>query len=93
MMIPQKAPHPYAAETMMNYVYDPKVAARLAAYVTYVTPVVGAKEELAKTDPKKANNPLIFPSDATLGKLQPYYTLERADEQRMIEAMQKVTGA
>jgi spermidine/putrescine transport system substrate-binding protein len=93
MMIPQKAPHPYAAETMMNYVYDPKVAAKIAAYVNYVTPVVGAKEELAKTDPKVADNELIFPSDATLQKLQPYFTLSPADEQTMLDAMAKVTGA
>ena len=26
MMIPKGAAHPYAAETMMNYVYDPEVA-------------------------------------------------------------------
>src|SRR3954464_5524654 len=31
MMMPQKPPHPYAAETMMNYVYDPAVAAKIAA--------------------------------------------------------------
>ncbi len=41
MMLPQKPPHPYAAETMMNYVYDPAVAAKIAAYVNYVTPVQG----------------------------------------------------
>ncbi len=28
MMMPAKVEHPYAAETMMNYVYDPEVAAR-----------------------------------------------------------------
>ena len=38
----------------MNFVYDPKVAAKIAAYVNYVTPVKGAKEELAKTDPETA---------------------------------------
>ena len=65
MMMPQKPPHPYAAETMMNYVYDPVIAAQIAAYVNYVTPVKGAKEELAKTDPETAENPLIFPSDET----------------------------
>src|SRR5689334_1960344 len=42
MMIPQKPPHVYAAETMINFVYDPVVAAKIAAYVNYVTPVVGA---------------------------------------------------
>jgi spermidine/putrescine transport system substrate-binding protein len=93
MMIPKKPPHPYTAETMMNYIYDPAVAAKIAAYVNYVTPVVGAKEELMKTDPKTANNELIFPSEATLQKLKPYPTLSLEDERAATEAMQKVTGA
>ena len=51
----------YTASTFMNFVYDPKIAAQIAAYVNYVSPVKGAKEEMAKIDPKLANNPLIFP--------------------------------
>ncbi|WP_372788405.1 PotD/PotF family extracellular solute-binding protein [Paraconexibacter sp.] len=93
MLMPQKAAHPYAAETMMNYVYEPEIAAKIAAYVNYVTPVIGAQEELAKTDPETAENELIFPSDETRAKLNPYPTLSPEDENRMLEAMQKVTGA
>ncbi|MEA2404398.1 MAG: spermidine/putrescine transport system substrate-binding protein [Thermoleophilaceae bacterium] len=93
MIIPQKAPHPYAAETMMNFVYEPAVAAKIAAAVNYVTPVVGAKEALAKTDPKTAQSQLIFPDDATRAKLQPYFTLTAQQERQMNEAMQKVVGA
>jgi spermidine/putrescine transport system substrate-binding protein len=93
MMMPQKPPHPYAAETMMNYVYDPQVAAKIAAYVNYVTPVKGAQEAMQKTDPKLATNELIFPTDATLKKLQPYPSFNLNDEQKVVEAMQRVTGA
>jgi spermidine/putrescine transport system substrate-binding protein len=93
MLLPQKPPHPYTGETMMNYVYDPVVAAKIAAYVNYVTPVKGAKEELAKTDPETANNQLIFPSDETLAKLQPYPQLSLEEERQATEAMQRVTGA
>jgi spermidine/putrescine transport system substrate-binding protein len=93
MMMPQKPPHPYTAETFMNFVYEPKVAAQIAAYVNYVTPVKGAQEELAKSDPKLANNALIFPSDADRAKLQPYPQLSPEDERTMVEEMQKVTGA
>jgi spermidine/putrescine transport system substrate-binding protein len=93
MMIPQKPPHVYAAETMINYVYDPVVAAKIAAYVNYVTPVVGAREELAKSDPGTADNQLIFPSDATLAKLQPYPGLSTEEERELTEQMQQVTGA
>jgi spermidine/putrescine transport system substrate-binding protein len=93
MLMPQKPPHPYTAETMMNFIYEPAVAAKIAAYVNYVTPVVGAKEELAKTDPKLAENELIFPSEATMAKLQPYPSLSLEEERAATEAMQKVTGA
>jgi spermidine/putrescine transport system substrate-binding protein len=93
MMMPQKPPHPYAAETMMNYVYDPKVAARIAAEVNYVTPVEGAQAEAQKIDPKLASNQLIFPDAATRAKVHPYVTLTAAEERQMNDAMQKVVGA
>src|SRR5215212_3014864 len=93
MMMPQRPPHAYAAETMMNYVYDPAVAAKIAAYVNYVTPVVGAQEELAKDDPKLAKNQLIFPNAQSRTKLHPYVTLTASEEREMNDAMQKVIGA
>jgi spermidine/putrescine transport system substrate-binding protein len=93
MMMPSKVEHPYAAETMMNYVYEPAVAAKIAAYVNYISPVKGVKEILLKQDPKLANNPLIFPPEEIAKKLYPYPTLSPKDEQTMQEAMAKVTGA
>ncbi|TMK97449.1 MAG: spermidine/putrescine ABC transporter substrate-binding protein [Actinobacteria bacterium] len=93
MMIPAKAAHPYAAETMMNYVYDPAVAAKLAAYITYISPVQGAADIIRKTNPKLADSPLIFPSDAIRKKFHPYPNLSPADEREMEERMAQVTGA
>jgi spermidine/putrescine transport system substrate-binding protein len=93
MMMPAKVEHPYAAETMMNYVYEPDVAATLAAYVNYISPVKGVREVLEKQDPKLAENPLIFPPDDIAAKLKPYPALSPKDEQTMQEAMAKVTGA
>jgi spermidine/putrescine transport system substrate-binding protein len=93
MMIPAKAAHPYAAETMMNFVYDPQVAAKIAEYVNYIPPVQGVKEIVAKTQPKLASSPLIFPSDAIRKKLHPYPNLKPADERAMEERMAQVTGA
>ena len=68
MLIP-KGGDAFTASTFMNFVYDPKIAAQIAAYVNYVTPVKGAKEETAKTDPELANNPLIFPDEETLSNV------------------------
>jgi spermidine/putrescine transport system substrate-binding protein len=93
MMMPIEVEHPYAAETMMNYVYEPEVAATIAAYVNYIPPVKGVKEILEKKDPKLAENPLIIPPDDVAAKLHPYPALSPKDEQTMQEAMAKVTGA
>jgi spermidine/putrescine transport system substrate-binding protein len=93
MMMPKGVEHPYAAETMMNYVYEPEVAATIAAYVNYISPVAGVKEVLLKKDPKIANNPLIFPPEDVQKRLHPYPNLSPADERTMQQAMAEVTGA
>jgi spermidine/putrescine transport system substrate-binding protein len=93
MMMPAEVAHPYAAETMMNYVYQPDVAAKIAAYVNYISPVKGVKEVLLKQDPKLAENPLIFPPEDVAKRLHPYPALSPKDEQTMQEAMAKVVGA
>jgi len=64
MEIPVGAPNPAAAEAFMNYVYEPKVQADIAEYVSYVTPVEGVKQILAKRDPEAAKSQLIFPSQS-----------------------------
>jgi spermidine/putrescine transport system substrate-binding protein len=68
MLIP-KGGDAYTASTYMNFVYTPAIAAKMAAGIQYVTPVKGAQQVLAKTDPKLASNQLIFPSEATLSRV------------------------
>ena len=93
LLMPKHVEHPYAAEQVMNYYYEPEVAAKVAAYVNYITPVAGVREVLAKSDPKLADNPLIFPPDDVRKRLHPYPALSPQDEQAMQSAMAKVTGA
>jgi spermidine/putrescine transport system substrate-binding protein len=93
MMMPKHVAHPYGAEVLMNYYYEPEVAAKVAAYVNYISPVQGAKEVLLKTDPEIANNPLIFPPDDVRARLHAYPALSPADERTMQSAMAAVTGA
>jgi len=71
MLIP-KGGNVAAASTYMNYVFEPAVAAQLAAYINYVTPVAGAKAEIEKTDPELAANPLIFPDEETLANVKAF---------------------
>jgi spermidine/putrescine transport system substrate-binding protein len=80
------------ASTYMNSVYDPKVAAQIAAYVAYVPPVKGTKEEMAKIDPDLANSPLVFPSDETLSNAHQFDSAA-LNNQTYIEQWQQVLGA
>jgi spermidine/putrescine transport system substrate-binding protein len=93
LMVPVGSPHKKNAEALMNYYYDPVVAAEVAAYVNYICPVQGAKEELAKTDAELADSPWIFPDDQTLAKAKAFRTLTADEETKYSEAFQKVIGA
>jgi spermidine/putrescine transport system substrate-binding protein len=93
MMMPAKVEHPYAAETMMNYLYDPQVAATLAAYVNYFSPVAGVKDILLDSDPDIAENELIFPPEDVKQRLYSTPGVSAADQRAAQEAMAKVTGA
>ena len=90
MLIPTGGSVP-TASTYMNFVYDPAIAARLAKAIAYVTPVKGAKEELAKTDPETANNPLIFPDDNTLSQVNQFDSVA-LDNEEYITLWQGVLG-
>jgi spermidine/putrescine transport system substrate-binding protein len=92
MLIPIGSPHRANASTLMNYYYDPVVAAEVAAYVNYICPVKGAKEELLKTDKDLAASPYIFPTDDDLKKVQQFAALEPAVVTQYTQAFQKVLG-
>ena len=82
----------FTASTFMDFVYDPKIAAQIEAYVNYICPVDGAKDEMLKIDPEIANNNLIFPDDATLSKVK-IFDAEAADNREYKEQFQTVIGA
>ncbi|MFE5939250.1 PotD/PotF family extracellular solute-binding protein [Streptomyces sp. NPDC056470] len=73
LMIPNLAQHKTNAEKLVDYYYDPVVAAELAAWVNYVCPVPAARDVLADSDDEElaalAEDPLIFPDDAMRGRL------------------------
>jgi spermidine/putrescine transport system substrate-binding protein len=80
------------ASTFMNFVYDPVNQAPIEAYVNYIPPVEGTKEELAKIDPELANNPLIIPDEATLENVSGFDSAALNNED-YIEKWQQVLGA
>ena len=92
MMIPIGSPHKENAETLMNYYYDPKVAAEVAAYVNYICPVDGAQDEMEKLDPKLAENSSIFPTADDLAKVKKFRSLTAAEETAYTSQFQSVLG-
>jgi len=80
------------AEKLINWYYDPAIAAEVAAYVNYLTPVKGAQAEMEKINPELAKSEYIFPSDATLKNLSVFRALTPAEETKWSEAFQKASG-
>ena len=89
-VIPIGSPKKSASEELINYYYQPEVAAEVAAWVNYITPVVGAKEAMQAIDPSVADNQLIFPDEKTLSSVKVFRTLTSAEESKFGAAFQAV---
>ncbi|NRG39773.1 spermidine/putrescine ABC transporter substrate-binding protein [Rathayibacter sp. VKM Ac-2835] len=89
-VVPMGSQRKANAEALMNYYYEPEVAAEVAAWVNYITPVDGAKDAMESIDPELAENQLIFPDEDTLAQSHIFRTLT-ADEEKDYQAeFQKV---
>ncbi|MGP9650238.1 ABC transporter substrate-binding protein [Glutamicibacter sp. AOP38-B1-38] len=93
LMVPIASPRKSNAEELMNFYYDPKVAAEVAAYVNFICPVVGAKEEMEKIDPSLVDNPLIFPTDEDLSHAHVFRSLSADEENTLGSEFQSAIGA
>lgn len=92
MLVPALAQHKKNAELAMNYYYDPVVAATVAAYVQYITPVKGAKEAMAEIDPSLVDNQWIFPSEETLANSYVFMTLTPEQNEKYEREFQTAIG-
>ena len=94
MMIPYTATAEAkaSAEKLINWYYDPAIAAEVAAYVNYVTPVKGAQAEMEKIDPALAASEFIFPTEKTMANLSVFRSLTPTEETTWTEAFQKAAG-
>lgn len=90
MIVPIGSPRKTNAEILMNYYYQPEVAAEVAAWVNFVTPVKGAYEAAIALDPELAENKLIFPDEATLSQVQAFRTLASDEENEFQAAFQAI---
>ena len=89
-VVPMGSTRKANAEALMNYYYEPEVAAEVAAWVNYITPVVGAKEAMEAIDPELADNQLIFPDETTLRDAHVFRTLTAEEEKTLGTEFQKV---
>jgi len=92
MLIPKAAKNAYTAQLMMDFCYDPKIAAQIEDAVQYICPVKGAAEVLIASDPEVAKNPLIFPPADVLARLHIFAGLDEATEKYFNEQFATVTG-
>ncbi|MGH2856975.1 MAG: polyamine ABC transporter substrate-binding protein [Solirubrobacteraceae bacterium] len=73
MLIPLHAAHPVDALRWMNFYYQPKIAAEVADWVDYVTPVPDARTILLKEAPAVGKSPLVFPTASMNAAAHQYY--------------------
>ncbi len=92
MIIPKGAVNKYTAELMIDYVYDPAVAAQIEDYVNYVSPVKGADAVIKAIDPGAESNPLIFPPADVVAKAHNFQFLLDELEAKMNALFAKLSG-
>ncbi|MBK6042629.1 PotD/PotF family extracellular solute-binding protein [Streptomyces sp. MBT55] len=93
LLVPAQARHKTNAEKLIDYYYEPTVAAQLAAYINYVCPVDGVREELAKIDESMASNTLILPDKEMAAKSRSFRSLSAEEETAYEEKFAKLIGA
>jgi len=101
MIIPAGAANKDAAEQYMNSVYDPRVAAKIESWVNFICPVKGAQQAMrdlgAEIEDEDlvalADDPLIFPDEATLSKTHIFKNLNEEEERQFNDLFQAVIGA
>lgn len=92
MVIPNYARHKKNAEKLMNFYYQPDIAAQLSDYIDYIPPVAGAIPALRQLDATAATNPLIVPSADMAAKAKPFKTLTINQLNSYTQRFQQVTG-
>jgi spermidine/putrescine transport system substrate-binding protein len=99
MLIP-KGGDVYTASVYMNYVYDPKVQGLMEAGdpkrnitgIYYIPPVKGAGVWAKKFNPPIAENPLIFPTAATLSQVHIFDNAALNNEKYLTEWNNLISG-
>ena len=103
MCIPKAAEHPLDAHLLMNFWYDPAIAAVLEEYVGYFSPVKGVAEQITKdadaavasgdketADALKVVAATSYPTAESLKNVYNYKILKGDEEKKWNEAFNEV---
>jgi len=104
MMIPYTAQNPVDALMLMDFLYEPRIAASLTEYINFIPPVPEARQEIAEKaeeasgDEKEelealVDSPLVFPSDEDYTHLHNYVPLSAGQEEEFSPMFLAVTQA
>jgi spermidine/putrescine transport system substrate-binding protein len=96
MVVPKGAKNRVEIAKWIDYVYDPVNAARIAAYVNYISPVKGVREALEAMGGDAAaltENPLMFPTDEDRARLKTFASLSEDVEAEIDAEFAKIVGA
>ncbi len=97
MAIPQNAANPIDAHQLMNFVYQPEIAAQMTAWINYISPVPEAQALLQDAKDRYtrqvANSPLVFPTPDMEARLHHYKNLTEEEEQAWQSLFDEVTQA
>ena len=95
MVIPKGAPNAFAAADWMNFVYDPVQAAQLTAWVQFISPVKGVREQLIEMGGDAAalaDSPILFPTPEDAARLHTFADLPEAIDVAITERFLEITG-
>ncbi|MEU2230812.1 polyamine ABC transporter substrate-binding protein [Streptomyces vietnamensis] len=96
LMVPNLAQHKTNAEKLVDYYYEPEVAAELAAWVNYVCPVPAAQDVLANSGDEElvalAEDPLIFPDADMRGRLAIARDITAEERQEFAKRWNSIVG-
>ncbi len=94
-LIPKTTDRADLGTEFINFFYEPEIAAKLAAFIQYISPVATVADELTKLGGDAAalvENPLVVPSDEFLAGLSIFGSLDREEEKKFEERFAEILG-
>lgn len=92
LLIPAGAENKQWAEKVVDYFYQPKIAAEVAQYVGYVSPVIGAQEAAKQLDPELAQNRWVFPNQDQFDLVKFFIVMDATKDALYRAEWQKILG-